>query len=165
MSQTSHKYSHFHSLSKKDEKGSGDSLHLSNLIDAIRKAKLRVTEPRIAILEALLENHGPFTVEEIHQRIPKKKCDLATIYRSLGSLENKGLIHRCEFGDGTARYELSARENRIHHHHVICRICKRIEVLDDCELQELDHFAKKRGFSSVSHSLEFFGICPLCQNK
>jgi Fur family ferric uptake transcriptional regulator len=139
-----------------------DHVSLERLIENLRKSQLRVTEPRIAILQALLEKHGPFTVEEIHRRVTKKACDLATIYRTLGSLEKTGIIKRCEFGDGTARFELSERADH-HHHHVICRICKKIEVLDDCGLQEIDRFAKKRGFIEITHSLEFFGICPHCQ--
>jgi Fur family ferric uptake transcriptional regulator len=139
------------------------SSHLNELIQNLRESGLRVTEPRIAILRALLEKHGPFTVEEIHIHVTKKVCDLATIYRTLGSLEKTGLIKRCEFGDGSARYELAGHENHHHHHHVICKKCRKVEVLDDCELEEIDSFAKKRGFTDISHSLEFFGICPNCK--
>lgn len=140
------------------------NLQLDLLVEDLRKANLRVTEPRIAILEALLEKHGPFTVEEIHKRVTQKVCDLATIYRTLTSLEKTKLIKRCEFGDGTARYELSFREDH-HHHHVICKICKRVDVLDDCELKEIDRFAKKIGFTEITHSLEFFGVCPSCKSS
>lgn len=139
-------------------------LHLEKLLEELKKSHLRVTEPRIAILRVLLEEHGPFTAEEIHKCIPKKMCDLATIYRTLASLEKTGIIRRCEFGDGSARYELSEHENH-HHHHVICKVCKAVEVLDDCELNELAQYAQKRGFTEVTHSLEFFGVCPNCQQK
>ena len=137
---------------------------LDQLIEGLRKAHLRVTEPRIAILEVLLHEHGPFTVEAIHNQVTQHVCDLATIYRSLSSLEKAGLLRRCEFGDGTARYELSFKESH-HHHHLICRVCKKVEVLDDCELQELDQFARKRGFVDITHSLEFFGKCPNCTRQ
>lgn len=129
----------------------------------MKKANLRVTDSRKALLEALMGRHGPFTVEEIHSKFIKKSCDLATIYRSLASLEKAGMIRRCEFGDGTARFELSESENHHHHHHVICKKCRRVVVLDDCELEEIDRIAQKRGFTEISHSLEFFGICPDCQ--
>lgn len=137
--------------------------HLNRLIESLRKSSLRVTEPRIAIFKAFSERHGPFTVEEIHKHVTKKTCDLATIYRTLASLEKTGLIKRCEFGDRIARYELSEHED--HHHHVICKLCKKVEVLDDCELKEIDSFAKKRGFIEITHTLEFFGICPDCRNS
>jgi Fe2+ or Zn2+ uptake regulation protein len=146
----------------KEKKQDNHHPPLERLIAQLRKSKLRITEPRTAILRVLLEKHGPFTVEEVHQRVTKRVCDLATIYRSLSSLEKTGLIRRCEFGDGTARYELAEREDH-HHHHVICKVCKKIDVLDDCELPEIDHFARKLGFIDISHSLEFFGVCPKCQ--
>lgn len=131
------------------------------LLDQLRSSHLKVTAPRKAILQALVDDHGPFTAEEIHQGIPKKVCDLVTVYRCLTSLEKAGLIRRCEFGDGAARYELANTDD--HHHHVICKECKKVEVLDDCELDSIDRFAQKMGFSDVSHSLEFFGICPRCK--
>jgi Fur family ferric uptake transcriptional regulator len=136
---------------------------LDKLLQELRKSALRVTEPRVAVLEILLKKHGPFTVEEIHKRISSGVCDLATIYRTVSVLEKSNIIKRCEFGDGTARYELYEREEH-HHHHLVCKVCKKIEILDDCELHNIDQFAKKRGFSDISHSLEFFGICPECQS-
>jgi Fur family ferric uptake transcriptional regulator len=145
------------------EKKSVAKEKLSELLEGMRRAQLRVTEPRKAILQILLGDHGPFTAEEIFQQIPKRVCDLATIYRSLNSLEEVGFVRRCEFGDGSARYEMGELKDEHHHHHVICRKCKRIEVLDDCELKEIDRFAKKLGYSGISHSLEFFGFCPKCK--
>ena len=136
---------------------------LQSIIDELKKSHLKVTEPRKAVLQALSADHGPFTAEELHKRVTKRVCDLATIYRCLSSLEKAGLIKRCEFGDGAARYEITRQADQ-HHHHVICNECKKIEVLDDCELDGIDKFARKRGFSEVSHSLEFFGICSSCKS-
>jgi len=135
---------------------------LESILARLRGSRLKITEPRKAILKALVENHGPFSAEELHARLPKKLCDVVTVYRCLTSLEGAGLVRRCEFGDGTARYEL-AEESDHHHHHVICKHCKRVEVLDDCELGEIDRFAQKKGFTEVSHSLEFFGVCSRCR--
>jgi Fur family ferric uptake transcriptional regulator len=144
------------------KKNRGESGRLAQIRHDLQKAHLRVTDSRVAVLEALLGQHGPFTVEEIHSRLVKKICDLATVYRSLGSLEKAGMIRRCEFGDGTARYELSESESHHHHHHVICRKCKKIVVLDGCELADIDRIAQNRGFQDITHSLEFFGICAQC---
>jgi Fur family ferric uptake transcriptional regulator len=146
-----------------EKKQSHEQKQFSSILEDIRRSQLRITEPRKAIVQALLRDHGPFTAEEIHHHISKKVCDLATIYRSLNSLEEAGFVKRCEFGDGSARYELADRSGDHHHHHIICKGCKKIEVLEDCELEEIDRFAKKRGFSDISHSLEFFGTCPQCR--
>jgi Fur family ferric uptake transcriptional regulator len=134
---------------------------IEDILSGLKKSRLKLTGPRKAILSALLENHGPFTAEEIHKIITKKICDLATVYRCLASLEEASLLRRVEFGDDSSRYEL-AEADESHHHHLICRECKRVEIIDDPGLEEVDRFAEKRGFSNVSHSLEFFGTCPDC---
>lgn len=144
------------------DKKSLDSPALDSVLEKLRKSHLRVTEPRKAILRCLTQNHGPFSAEDMHKRITRKVCDLATVYRILTSLESVGVIRRCEFGDGIARYELTQPEDH-HHHHVICTQCKKVEPLDDCELDEIDRIARRRGFADVSHSLEFFGLCPACK--
>lgn len=130
-------------------------------LDDLKKSSLKLTPPRKAILIALTKNHGPFTVEQIHKLVTKKVCDLATVYRCVGSLAEATILRRVEFGDGTSRYEL-AQPGEAHHHHVICTECKKVEIVDDPDLEEIDRFAKKRGFSNISHTLEFFGTCPQC---
>lgn len=128
----------------------------------MKKSGLKQTEPRRRVIQALFDDHGPFTAEEIHRRVTKKVCDLATIYRTLGSLEEAGILRRCEFGDGSARYELSGEEEH-HHHHIVCRGCKRVEVVDDPAIEALfEKLVRKHGFRDASHHLEFFGTCPRC---
>lgn len=135
--------------------------HLDRLLAKVKKSKLKLTDARIAILKVLVDHHGPFTVDEIQHHVPKKTCDLATIYRTLTSLDAENIVRRCEFGDGVSRFELSEHGDA-HHHHLICNKCKSIEIIDDCELEGLDRIAKKHGFTEVTHVLEFFGLCQKC---
>ena len=136
---------------------------LDTLFQELKKKHLRMTGPRKMIIEGLFENHGPFTVEEIHKKFIRSTCDLATVYRCLISLEQANLLRRCEFGDGFTRYELGGEER--HHHHLICSECKKVEIVEKCEIEDqLDQFAKKRGFTKVRHMLEFFGVCPDCKD-
>ena len=135
---------------------------LDTVLEALKKNGLKLTTPRRAILRALVDRHGPFTAEEIHKLITKRICDLATVYRTLGSLEEARIIKRCDFGDGSSRYELAESDDK-HHHHIICNQCKSIEVIDDTGLEEIDRFARNRGFTNISHTLEFFGTCPRCR--
>lgn len=130
-------------------------------LDALKKHHLKLTEPRKAILQILSKQHGPFTAEEIHKLISRRVCDQATVYRTLTRLVQVGILRRCEFGDGSARFELAAPGT--HHHHVICNKCKRIEIVDNHEIEKIDKFPRDLGFSNVSHILEFFGICPQCK--
>lgn len=130
----------------------------------LQDAGLKITAPRQAVMEILVDRHGPFTAEELHQIISRTEdisnCDLVTIYRCLGKFESLGLIARCDFGDGSVRYEL--RRDDHHHHHIICRICKRVEPLSVCPVDDKSIRMPKMGFRDVTHRLEFFGVCPDC---
>ena len=130
-------------------------------LQALRASRLRVTAPRKAILEVLTNEHGPFTAEEVHERIGGEGCDLVTVYRSLAALEGVGLVQRCEFGDGSSRYEYNCL--RHHHHHLICKRCHTVVTLDSCTAKIFEKEAAARGYTNVSHTLEVFGICPNCQ--
>jgi Fur family transcriptional regulator, ferric uptake regulator len=127
----------------------------------LKAAGLKVTQPRVAVLKALSGDHGPFTVEELKARIPSKTCDLVTLYRSLPALEKAGLVRRCDFGDGTVRYEYQEASGH-HHHHVICRKCREVKSLDHCLIENLEKGLRKEGFTEITHSLEFFALCEKC---
>lgn len=145
------------SASKPRALGASASESSSELLKA---AGLRKTQPRLAVLDALNEHHGPFTTDEIHGLIRGAKLDLVTVYRTLGSFEKLGIVRRCDFGDGVARYELGSETH--HHHHVICRVCRKAEPLDDCVLERLEKDVQKLGYGEITHSLEFFGVCRDC---
>jgi Fur family ferric uptake transcriptional regulator len=130
-------------------------------VQALRDHGHRVTEPRKAILAVLTHEHGPFTVEEIHGRMAKGLCDVVTVYRCVAALEEIALVRRCDFGDGSYRYEFNTGEH--HHHHIVCRSCHRVETLDLCVADGLERMARQLGYGNVTHTLEIFGICAECQ--
>jgi Fur family ferric uptake transcriptional regulator len=137
---------------------------LSELTDHLRRRDRRVTGPRQAILETLRRHAGPLSTREILARLPEKHCDLATVYRSMHLLLRLGLVQRYDLGDGVARYELLAAGDDGHHHHLVCRRCARVLKVEDCALAAVEaELAQRSGFAHVSHHLEFFGICPACQ--
>ncbi|HUJ09730.1 MAG TPA: Fur family transcriptional regulator [Verrucomicrobiae bacterium] len=137
------------------------SVGLEKALTALRRRKHRITGPRRDILAVLAASHGPFTIEQIHKRLKKESCDLVTVYRNLATLEELGLVRRCDFGDGTCRYELQGEED--HHHHIICRVCSKVETIDLCVADALEQLARQMGYTSVTHSTELFGVCPKCR--
>lgn len=132
------------------------------VVESLKNNGLSVTRPRVAVLEYLKKHHGPFSAEEIHQNIGKDLCDQATIYRCLSQFESNNLIKKCFFGDELVRYEIN--DPKHHHHHLICKNCKKVEKLKFCFLKEVEKMLAEKGFSDLEHSLEFFGICPSCQH-
>jgi Fur family ferric uptake transcriptional regulator len=137
--------------------------NLSDLTQQLRGKSRKITAPRQAILDVLRKHEHPITSKEILAALPEGECDLATIYRSMHLLEEMGMVHRFDFGDGTARFELVA-DRHDHHHHLVCRACSKIVEVTDCFPPEIEQrIARAAGFKRVSHRLEFFGICPDCQ--
>ena len=134
---------------------------LEAAVQVLREHRHRVTVPRRAILSVLVKEHGPFTADEIHRRVGGEVCDLVTVYRCLAAMEEIGLVRRCDFGDGSYRYEVSVGGE--HHHHIICRTCHGVETLDRCMAEDLERLARKMGYVAVSHTLEVFGVCRSCQ--
>lgn len=122
-------------------------------------AGLKNTPSRLAVLSVLKEKNNPLDVLQIFE-LTKDKTDLATVYRTLETFLNNGLINRLEFGEGKYRYEIKRKD----HHHLICRACERIEDVEDKFMNKWENEIKvERGFLVSNHSLEFFGVCKQCQ--
>ena len=60
----------------------------------IRQAKMRITKPRIAIIESLLQHKGPISIERIHHDVGAAVCDLVTVYRCLAAFETLNIVRR-----------------------------------------------------------------------
>lgn len=132
----------------------------SELIELLNSNSLRVTGPRIEILNILKANHSPLTISEIHSKISSKGTDLATVYRTINSFLKFNIVSEVDFKDEFKRYELIF--DRHHHHHIVCKVCKKVEDIDFCVGDKIEKDLKKRGYKNISHSLEFFGICEDC---
>ncbi|ABI56293.1 Fur family transcriptional regulator [Alkalilimnicola ehrlichii MLHE-1] len=133
-----------------------------DLAQRLRHSGLRNTRPRRYVLEVLAHEEQPLSSREIHARMGEQACDLVTVYRCLADFERVGLVQRHEFGDGNARYELNDQSGH-HRHYVVCRICQRKEAMDVCPPHWLEEKLRARGYSDISHSMEFFAVCPHCR--
>ena len=137
---------------------------LEDLTGRLRRRDVKLTHPRRAVLTALQAQHRPLAIKEIFSALPRGECDLASVYRSIRALESAGVVKAFQFGDGVQRYELLAEGDDGHHHHLICTRCVSVMEIGECELREMElQLAESKGFSAVTHRLEFFGVCPACQ--
>jgi Fur family transcriptional regulator, ferric uptake regulator len=134
----------------------------------LRKAGLKVTLPRLKILE-ILENSQTrhLSAEEIYKRLLGSSEDigLATVYRVLTQFEAAGLVARHHFEDGMAVFELN---EGAHHDHIVCMDCGKVEEFVDAEIeQRQDAIAKRLGFEIEEHSLVLYGRCQKkdCPNR
>ena len=96
--------------------------------ELLRSRGLRVTRPRVAVLEVLDEG-GHLEVEQITSRVRERLDAVSTqaVYDVLGALARAGLARRIEPAGSPARYERRAGDN---HHHVVCRGCGAVADVD-----------------------------------
>jgi len=137
---------------------------LADLTNRLRERERRITGPRQAVLETLRQHSHPLTNKEIFEALPKGLCDLVTVYRSVHLLEELGMVKRFDFGDGVARFELVGEGDDGHHHHLVCVRCSQVVEIEECFPAKIeDEIAARNGFKAITHTLEFFGVCPRCQ--
>jgi len=126
----------------------------------IREAGLKVTAPRVKILE-LLDGCGKqhVSAEEVYRLLldAGEEIGLATVYRVLTQFESAGLVERHNFEDGYSVFELNRGG---HHDHIVCTSCGHIkEFIDDVIEQRQQEIARERGFELGDHSLIIYGRC------
>src|SRR5438094_9991031 len=87
--------------------------------ESLRAHGLRVTRPRLAVLDVLAQG-GHLEVDEIASRVRQRLDSVSTqaVYDVLGALARAGLARRIEPAGSPARYEARAADN---HHHIVCR--------------------------------------------
>jgi len=130
----------------------------------LKKAGLKVTLPRVKILE-ILENAKDhhLSAEDVYRVLLESNEDigLATVYRVLTQFEEAGLVIRHNFEGGHSVFEL---DHGRHHDHLVCVKCGRVEEFVDPVIEERQQdIAKKAGYSITDHSLNIYGICGVCQ--
>jgi Fur family transcriptional regulator, ferric uptake regulator len=129
----------------------------------LQQAQMRITKPRLAIIAALEKSPSPVTIERIYQEIGEANCDLVTVYRTLTTFEEIGLVRRSYLHAGTCLYELTV--NRPRHYHIVCKACNQTERVDYLSIEGMEQVLAERGYTQLSHVIEFFGLCPACQPK
>jgi Fur family ferric uptake transcriptional regulator len=123
----------------------------------LKKAGLKVTLPRIRILQ-ILENCSErhMTAEDIYQSLRDAEEDvgIATVYRVLTQFETAGLVERHNFDSGPAVYELDRGE---HHDHMVCTETGKVIEFHNHEIEELqEKIAEQKGYQLVGHSLVLY---------
>lgn len=129
----------------------------------LKQADLKKTKARMALLEVLEEKHC-VDITVLQERLIPQICDQATLFRTLKTFMEKGLVSKSKLKDQVL-YEYRAEHHHHHHHHFICNQCKKIIPFDGCELDYFHTIAKKYGFTIQEHTMEFYGICQECKAK
>jgi Fe2+ or Zn2+ uptake regulation protein len=132
--------------------------------ELLRNHGLRVTRPRLAVLDVLTQG-GHLEVDDITRQVRERLDSVSTqaVYDVLGALSRAGLARRIEPAGSAARFEARVGDN---HHHIVCRSCGTIEDVD-CDVSErpcLDP-GTGHGFQVDEAEVTFWGLCPACQQE
>ena len=135
----------------------------SYTLRVFRENGLKCTPQRIAVLKIIEASNTHLSVDKIHNMVKKflPNVGLATIYRSLDSLVELGLIEKVHLDDGCHSYTSASGG---HKHALVCRECDQIVNYEDCPLEDIkEQISKKTGFRIENHYLQLFGTCRACQ--
>lgn len=129
-----------------------------------KQVGLKLTHQRLVIYTELLKAHDHPSVETLHKRLEKimPSLSLDTVYRTLGTFERLGLVHRLETVNSQARYEAISQP----HHHFLCDNCGQLydffwPTFDTIPLPpEVEHIGLVGRASVVVH-----GICDTCRKQ
>ena len=137
---------------------------MSTGAELLRKHGLRVTRPRLAVLEILTAG-GHLEVDEIARQVRTRLDSVSTqaVYDVLGALSRAGLARRIEPAGSPARFEARVGDN---HHHIVCRGCGEIADID-CATGEPPCLTPggAHGFAVDEAEVTFWGLCPACQTR
>lgn len=128
----------------------------------LKENNLKNTKGHFAVLEVLMKEKHPLTVEDINKNI-KIKLNLTTLYRILEKFSDKRIIYQTTFLDGKSYFEYQHQ----HHHHITCKNCGVRNKIDFCVSNKINKIdLTKTNFNKISdHILEFFGMCNKCQKR
>lgn len=138
---------------------------LRQMTERLKAHGHRLTPQRLAILRVLATSTGHPSVEDIHKAILADfpTTSLATVYKTITRLKDENEVLELQFSDHPNRYD----GNTPHPHpHVICTRCGAICDPDFPPLADLARqVSEQTGFRITTHRLDFYGLCPTCQEK
>jgi Fur family ferric uptake transcriptional regulator len=127
---------------------------------ALKDAGLKVTLPRLKILEVLQKpGNQHISAEDLYKILIDlgEEIGLATVYRVLNQFDDAGIVTRHHFEGGKSVFELSTQE---HHDHLVCLDCGAVIEFSDPVIEERQReVAKHYNIELTNHSLYLYGKC------
>lgn len=130
------------------------------------KGNARITPERFAILDVVLQTQGHFDVDALYYRLRAAdvKVSRATVYNTLGLLQECGLVTKYRFSESHSRYEKSF--GKPFHHHLVCLECGDITEFVNDKLNRIqEDVCGERRFVPSSSSIQIFGTCARCRKQ
>jgi len=137
----------------------------TRLNDILHRRQLSSTESRRKILGLFLNSHDALTHGLIEKEVGEN-FDRVTIYRTLQTFEEKGIIHAIPTADNSVLYALCKECEEGHHHddhvHFICTACERTICLDDVVSPKIN---LPKGYVADNVQVVIHGLCKDCNTE
>ena len=136
----------------------------ANITELLRASKLSITDTRVKILELFMNSNGALEHSSF-EKLAGQTFDRVTVYRTLQTFLDKGIIHSIPTTDTSIRYALCKSEctehnHHDHHVHFKCEECGTTICLDDTDVPEI-HLPK--GYAMHNIDVVVSGVCKQCK--
>jgi Fur family ferric uptake transcriptional regulator len=134
-----------------------------SLSELLGRQGVRVTRQRLEVLTELSRERDDITAQELWRRLRERdsQTGLATVYRTLALLADKGVVDTLSHHGTELCYRLCTES---HHHHLVCSSCHRVVEVEQCGLGSwLDTVTAQHGFVATDHRVEITGLCRACR--
>jgi Fe2+ or Zn2+ uptake regulation protein len=132
-------------------------------IDILKSHKLKITPARVEALICLKQNPKPIGAQAVFAQLAKKgsSVDQATLYRTLKTFVEKGVVNETSIKTGHTSYFLPSSADK---HYVICTNCRAVQSISQCVFHDQSKsILKQSGFAKITqHVFEFYGLCKKC---
>jgi Fur family transcriptional regulator, ferric uptake regulator len=132
------------------------------LRSTIRKAGLRSTAPRVAVLRRLVQAATPVSHGELVETLSTEGMDRTTVYRNLVDLTDAGLVQRTDLGDHVWRFEVKRTANEPRHPHFTCVECGWVSCLPEVTLSVKPGKGVPRSLAKQKVEIQLRGKCDDC---
>ena len=135
------------------------------LMGQARQHGLRMTRPRVLILQTLCELGGHASAEDVYEQaiLRRRDVDLSTVYRTLERLRDLRILSQTDLGRGHAEYEVVTDQP---HHHLVCQGCGQVLELDHTYLATSSEAIRRDfDFEPIFDHFAIFGWCEECRRR
>ena len=132
---------------------------------ALKVPGVRITNQRASILAVIRQGHGHLDADEIYRQARKKqpRLSLSTVYRTLQTFKNLGLIEELHFDEAHHRYEVKPSTE---HHHLVCLGCGQVVEFQYPLARLVErNVAEAKDFEIIDTELRMTGYCSNCRQK
>lgn len=141
------------------------SLRDARYTELLHGAGLKSTVSRIRVMKLFSTAKKPLCIKDIFDKLKVKDAsiDMVTIYRTINILSKNNIVHRVDFCEDSAYYELT--DDTRDHHHITCTNCRKRSDVELCPFAECEMRLRKELplFATITrHSVEYFGLCKRC---